>query len=142
MTKAPRRKKFLRMDQYIGSRLRSQRILCHLNQEQLGQKLGVTFQQVQKYEKGINSISAGRLYEISKVLKVDIAFFFDGMEKEVQAKLGEEGNPFIHQDIRKSNQGAALLEGFAAIASNNQRQAVVHFVTAFAQNSSPNNTKK
>ncbi|MGI9392175.1 MAG: helix-turn-helix domain-containing protein [Parvibaculales bacterium] len=130
------------MDQYIGSRLRSQRILCHLNQEQLGKKLDITFQQVQKYEKGINGISAGRLYEISKVLKVDMAYFFDGMEKEVQAKLGEEGNPFIHQDIRKSNQGAALLEGFAALASNDQRAAVLHFVTAFAQDSSSGSNKK
>lgn len=70
-----------KIDQLVGQRLRWRRRELRLTQEQLGEKLSLTFQQVQKYEKGINRISAGRLYEMSTVLDVPVLYFYDGAEE-------------------------------------------------------------
>src|SRR5205085_8472683 len=64
-------------DQEVGRRVRSRRLECRLSQTELADKIGVTFQQVQKYEKGVNRIGAGRLQRISEALEVPITFFFD-----------------------------------------------------------------
>ena len=68
------------IDKEIGSRVRMRRISIGMSQEKLGDMLGLTFQQVQKYEKGTNRISVGRLVDIAKILGVDIHFFFDGIK--------------------------------------------------------------
>ena len=65
-------------DKYVGSRVRMRRLMLGMSQEKLGEKLGLTFQQVQKYEKGTNRIGASRLQHISQILKVPVSFFFDG----------------------------------------------------------------
>ena len=65
-------------DKYVGSRVRMRRLMLGMSQEKLGEKLGLTFQQVQKYEKGTNRIGASRLQHISQILKVPVAFFFEG----------------------------------------------------------------
>ncbi|WP_370236070.1 MULTISPECIES: helix-turn-helix domain-containing protein [Henriciella] len=70
-----------RIDRLIGQRLRWRRKELRLTQEQLGETLGLTFQQVQKYEKGVNRISAGRLYEISSVLDIPVLYFYEGAEE-------------------------------------------------------------
>jgi len=80
------------VDVYVGKRLRKQRTLLRLSQEQLARAVGVTFQQIQKYERGSNRVSASRLYDIAKVLGVPINFFFDHIEDE----LG--GRPEAHID--------------------------------------------
>lgn len=74
------------IDRIVGQRLRWRRRELKLTQEQLGEKLGLTFQQVQKYEKGVNRVSAGTLYEISKVLGLHISWFFD---EQVVDKIGD-----------------------------------------------------
>ena len=66
------------IDRHVGSRVRMQRMLAGVSQEKLGDALGLTFQQVQKYEKGSNRISASRLQQIAKMLDVPVSFFFDG----------------------------------------------------------------
>ena len=66
------------IDAYIGARMRERRIALQLTQAGLGEKLGVTFQQIQKYEEGINRVGAGRLQQISQVLEVPVSFFFEG----------------------------------------------------------------
>lgn len=68
------------IDRVVGQRLRWRRRELKLTQEQLGEKLGLTFQQVQKYEKGINRISAGRLFEVAEVLTVPVSYFYEGVE--------------------------------------------------------------
>ena len=70
------------VDIYVGGRLRLRRMMCGLSQEVLGEKVGVTFQQIQKYERGTNRIGASRLYEISEHLNTPISFFFQGYKKE------------------------------------------------------------
>jgi len=73
------------IDRVVGQRLRWRRRELKLTQEQLGEKIGLTFQQVQKYEKGVNRISAGRLFEVSGVLSVPITYFYDGIEEMISA---------------------------------------------------------
>ena len=68
------------IDRHVGARVRERRIMLGLTQQQLADLIGVTYQQAHKYERGINRISAGRLYEISQVLSVPIGYFFDGLE--------------------------------------------------------------
>ena len=67
------------IDAQVGNRVRIRRMLIGMSQEKLGDLLGLTFQQVQKYEKGVNRIGAGRLYEISRILGVPIDFFYEGV---------------------------------------------------------------
>lgn len=77
------------IDIHVGKRLRARRIFLGMSQDDLAKKVGITFQQLQKYERGTNRVSASRLYLLSKVLDVSVSFFFEGLEKEeaVQPKL-------------------------------------------------------
>jgi len=68
------------VDRYVGSRIRERRVMLGLSQQQMADMIGVTYQQAHKYERGINRISAGRLYEIAQVLRVPVSYFFDGLE--------------------------------------------------------------
>ena len=70
------------IDRHVGARVRERRIMMGLTQQQLADLLGVTYQQAHKYERGINRVSAGRLYEVSQVLSVPVSFFFDGLQDE------------------------------------------------------------
>src|SRR5215218_5295466 len=66
------------VDKYVGSRVRMRRIMLGMSQEKLGEALGLTFQQVQKYEKGTNRVGASRLQKISEIFQVQVSFLFDG----------------------------------------------------------------
>lgn len=70
------------IDRHVGARVRERRIMMGLTQQQLADLLGVTYQQAHKYERGINRISAGRLYEVAQVLGVPVSYFFDGLQDE------------------------------------------------------------
>ena len=70
------------IDRHVGARVRERRIMLGLTQQQLADLIGVTYQQAHKYERGINRISAGRLYEIAQVLSVPVGYFFDGLQTE------------------------------------------------------------
>ncbi len=74
------------IDVHVGSRVRVRRTLLGLTQTQLGEKLGITFQQIQKYESGINRISASRLYQMSHILYVPVSFFFDEVDEGAGAR--------------------------------------------------------
>lgn len=71
------------IDEHVGQRIRLRRTLMGLSQEKLGEALGLTFQQVQKYERGANRVSASRLFELSKFMEVPVSFFFDGAPGEI-----------------------------------------------------------
>ncbi len=70
------------IDRHVGSRIRERRIMLGLTQQQLADLIGVTYQQAHKYERGINRVSAGRLFEVAQVLSVPVNYFFDGLEQE------------------------------------------------------------
>ncbi|MBS0639288.1 MAG: helix-turn-helix transcriptional regulator [Acetobacteraceae bacterium] len=79
------------IDVHVGSRIRLRRTLLGMSQERLGDSLGLTFQQVQKYERGVNRVGASRLFDLSRVLDVPISFFFDDMPDSLAASFG--GSP-------------------------------------------------
>lgn len=74
------------VDMHVGSRIRLRRTILHLTQQRMAELLGLTFQQIQKYEKGLNRVGASRLWDISRVLDVSMDFFFEDMEKDVAVK--------------------------------------------------------
>lgn len=84
------------IDRHVGSRVRSRRMLIGMSQEKLGDALGLTFQQVQKYEKGSNRVSASKLFEVSQALGVGIDHFFRGVNGEGAAGVAEAGVEFTH----------------------------------------------
>jgi len=76
------------IDHHVGARVRERRIMMGLTQQQLADLLGVTYQQAHKYERGINRVSAGRLYEMAQVLSVPVSYFFDGLQDEPTRAVG------------------------------------------------------
>src|SRR6516164_927523 len=94
----PRKKAANPIDHHVGSRVRMRRLMLAMSQEKLGAALGLTFQQVQKYEKGTNRIGASRLQQISHILQVPVAFFFEGAPK-VSAPRGFSGSTLSMADI-------------------------------------------
>lgn len=76
------------VDRHVGARVRERRIMMGLTQQQLADLLGVTYQQAHKYERGINRVSAGRLYEVSQVLGVPVGYFFEGLEEDDGQPIG------------------------------------------------------
>lgn len=79
------------IDVHVGTRIRLRRTLLGMSQERLGEALGLTFQQVQKYERGINRVGASRLFDLSRVLDVPISFFFDDMPDALSEAPGQQG---------------------------------------------------
>ena len=81
------------VDAHVGRRLRARRTELGMSQEKLGNVLGVSFQQIQKYEAGTNRVSASRLWDIAKLLEVDLAYFFEGIEKRAKRKAKPRKSP-------------------------------------------------
>ncbi len=122
-------------DKYVGSRVRMRRLMLGMSQEKLGEKLGLTFQQVQKYEKGTNRIGASRLQHISQILKVPVAFFFEGVSGP--GKQNEDGSskaPVTDyvSDFLSSSDGLALTKAFSNIKDSKLRRKVVDLVEEIA----------
>src|SRR5882757_2370169 len=84
------------IDKYVGSRIRMQRLLVGMTQQKLGDVIGLTFQQVQKYEKGANRVGASRLQQISLALEVTPGFFFEGVPAAAGGRRAYEANPMPH----------------------------------------------
>lgn len=120
-------------DKYVGSRVRMRRLMLEMSQEKLGEKLGLTFQQVQKYEKGTNRIVASRLQHISQILKVPVSFFFDGALGK-QADDGSSKAPVADyvSDFLSSSDGLALTKAFTNIKDSKLRRRVVDLVEEIA----------
>jgi transcriptional regulator with XRE-family HTH domain len=126
------------VDQHVGRRVRMRRVLVGMSQERLGDALGLTFQQVQKYEKGTNRIGASRLQQIAGVLNVSPAFFFEDMEaleKAQTGQLNEDGSTFV-VDFLSTSEGLVLNKNFVRIRDPKIRRKVVELVTSLAQASS------
>ena len=97
MTDAPPDKSPHYVDQHVGRQIRELRRRLHVSQEKLAETLGLTFQQVQKYEKGANRVSASKLFEVAKALNVDIGYFFSGLAAAGTPGVAESGEPFVHE---------------------------------------------
>ncbi|MCW2310092.1 helix-turn-helix domain-containing protein [Rhodobium gokarnense] len=123
------------IDIHVGSRVRLRRMMLGMSQEKLGEHLGITFQQIQKYEKGTNRIGASRLQHIATVLKVPVAFFFEDAPgtPEEAAKGFEEGKPATYVvDFLSSSEGLALNKAFVQIKDAKVRKRIVDLVKSLA----------
>jgi transcriptional regulator with XRE-family HTH domain len=109
-------------DEEIGRRIRTRRLTVGMSQSALGEKLGITFQQVQKYEKGVNRIGSGRLEELAQILGVPVGFFFDDKADDVR--------PIY--DLANTAQTMRLLQAFSAIKAPETRQALVNLAVQIA----------
>ena len=108
------------VDVYVGKRVRQRRWMVGMTQQQLAEKVGIKFQQIQKYETGMNRVSASRLWDISEALDVNIAFFFEGLE----AKDGEDktGDGTIPGDILADKEALELVRSYYSIPENQRRR--------------------
>ena len=123
------------IDKHVGSRVRMRRMMLSISQEKLGNSLGLTFQQVQKYEKGTNRIGASRLQQISQILQVPVAFFFEGAPNVGGARhdgLGEAPSPAYVSDFLATSDGLALTKAFTRISNSKLRRRIVDLVEQIA----------
>jgi transcriptional regulator with XRE-family HTH domain len=122
-------------DKHVGSRVRMRRMMLGMSQEKLGQALGLTFQQVQKYEKGTNRIGASRLQQIAQILQVAVSFFFEGAPAPVGKPMGfgEAPSPAYVTDFLASSEGLALTKAFMRIKSPKLRRRIVDLVEEMAE---------
>ena len=124
------------IDKHVGSRVRMRRVLIGMSQERLGGALGLTFQQVQKYEKGTNRIGASRLQQIAGVLSVPPAFFFEDMPvanpAAADGSFADEGAGFV-VDFLSTAEGLLLNKAFVRIKEPRVRKKIIDLVTALAE---------
>lgn len=113
------------MDRHIGRRIRTRRIAIGMSQEKLGDALGLTFQQVQKYEKGTNRVGAGRLVEVAQALEVPVQYFYEGLSEPLNATSSVER---AFGKIITTAEGVRLLEAFATVDDLHIQRKIVDLV--------------
>jgi transcriptional regulator with XRE-family HTH domain len=119
------------VDKHVGRRVRMRRMMIAMSQEKLGAALGVTFQQVQKYEKGMNRIGASRLQQISHILQVPVPFFFEGLHGSTD-EMKKAPSPSYVSDFLATRQGLSLSKAFMRINEPNLRRRIVDLVKEIA----------
>ena len=132
------------VDKYVGSRVRMRRIMLGMSQEKLGEALGLTFQQVQKYEKGTNRVGASRLQQISEILQVPVSFLFDGGPSGIAASdaSAESASPAYIADFLATSEGLALTRAFTRIPDSKLRRSIVDLVEQIADREAAENDQK
>ncbi|HEX8233754.1 MAG TPA: helix-turn-helix transcriptional regulator [Caulobacteraceae bacterium] len=122
------------VDAHVGSRIRMRRKMQGISQEKLADALGLTFQQVQKYERGSNRVSASKLYQVARFLGTPVSYFFEGLADPTTAQPGvaEEGaEQFVH-DFLMTPEGLELAANFPKIKQRRVRRKVLDLVRAMA----------
>ena len=122
------------VDEHVGNRIRVHRMLMGLSQEKLGEGLGVTFQQVQKYENGANRVSASRLFQISKILNVPVPYFFDNVPVDAASharRLRDDGKA-VPADMPTSRESLKLIRAYYGISNPALREIVFRLIEALA----------
>lgn len=124
------------IDKHVGSRVRMRRMMLGMSQEKLGNSLNLTFQQVQKYEKGTNRIGASRLQQISHILQVPVSFFFEGAPSIPTSTrhegMNEAPSPAYISDFLATSDGLALTKAFTRITDAKLRRRIVDLVEQIA----------
>lgn len=125
------------MDIHVGSRVRLRRMVIGMSQEKLGEKMGLTFQQIQKYEKGTNRIGASRLYQLSQIMDVPVQFFFEdapvGYSRMAASGFAESKTEAFLLDFLNSRDGLELNRAFVKITDPRVRKRVVELVRALSE---------
>jgi transcriptional regulator with XRE-family HTH domain len=126
------------IDIHIGKQLRFRRTIMGFSQSAVAEAIGITFQQVQKYEKGANALNASRLYQFAAFMKVPVAHFFDGFEgRGLRAAKGfgeADGEIFMHEGIASDRESLEMMKAFKRIKEQNVRKRVADLVRAVADN--------
>jgi transcriptional regulator with XRE-family HTH domain len=123
---------------HIAGRLRMRRMMLGMSQAKLAKSLGVSFQQVQKYEKSASGISADTLYDLAKILRVPVAFFYESLpETDPADGLGEPPTPSFVHDVLGTREGATVLETFPHIESGWRRRLAANIIAALANRDLP-----
>jgi transcriptional regulator with XRE-family HTH domain len=123
------------IDIHVGSRVRLRRMMLSMSQEKLGENLGITFQQIQKYEKGTNRIGASRLQNIARVLSVPVSFFFEDAPGSAAAEgngLAEPRSASYVVDFLSSSEGLQLNKAFVRVKDAKLRRRIIDLVRAVA----------
>src|SRR5581483_6960765 len=117
-------------DKHVGSRVRMRRLMLGLSQTKLADALGIAFQQVQKYEKGKNRVSASRLQQMSNILEVPVPFFFEGLPTASDAAKGKAtaSSPAYVNEFLATSDGLSLVKAFTQIKRRKLRSAIVQLV--------------
>lgn len=139
MSSAVPKKQANPIDAQVGTRVRLRRMLVGMSQEKLGDLLGLTFQQVQKYEKGVNRIGAGRLYQVAHILGVPVSYFYEdvaGREAENVAAANDCGTQPV-MEFLSSGEGLQLALAFMRIREGRVRKRVVDLVKSLADGGEP-----
>jgi transcriptional regulator with XRE-family HTH domain len=121
MTKGRMTNRTQQIDWHVGSRIRERRTMLGFTQQQLADLIGVTYQQAHKYERGINRVSAGRLYELAQVLGVPVAFFYDGLDTPVVAPVNDRQRLCLE-----------LARNFSLITNARHQEALTQLARALA----------
>jgi len=121
------------VDTHVGTRIRLRRLVMKMSQEKLGDALGVTFQQVQKYERGANRVGASRLWRLSQVLDVPVNFFYDGLAENAPATAFGEGDqtPVVY-DFINSTDGVALAMAVSKIKNKAVRRQILELARSLS----------
>ena len=128
-----------KVDGHVGARVRLRRVILGLSQEKLGESIGVTFQQVQKYEKGLNRIGAGRLMKIAEVLGVPVSFFYEGANAALELKDSVEQASYVAEfglGDTMDEEVKSLIAAFRTIKSVEARRSLVSLANALAAQNS------
>jgi transcriptional regulator with XRE-family HTH domain len=122
------------VDKHVGSRVRMRRLMLDMSQSTLGNELGLTFQQVQKYERGTNRIGAGRLLHIANILQVPVEFFFEGAPGLFGGfhRDGNAATPDYVSEFLATSDGLSLTRAFVQIKRPDLRRCIVRFVEEIA----------
>jgi transcriptional regulator with XRE-family HTH domain len=118
------------IDKRLGARVRARRVELGISQERLADLLGVTFQQVQKYEKGVNRIAASRLFQISEALELPIGSFFEGIPSKTNSRSGRPLNDRPVEDALAVPGAVEMVRTFASIGSTKVLSRVLYLVRA------------
>mgnify|MGYP000300700274 CR=1 FL=1 len=108
------------VDVHVGKRVRHRRWMVGMTQQQLAEKVGIKFQQIQKYETGMNRVSASRLWDIAEALEVPVSFFFEGIDEQVDASAAE--STLVPGDIMAEKEALELVRSYYAIPENQRRR--------------------
>src|SRR4051812_6663875 len=122
-------------DLHVGERIRMYRVKAGISQTDLGQHLGITFQQIQKYEKGLNRIGASRLQKISELLKIPVSSLFDDLPGSERIDTNNPLNEFV--EFLGTTLGQRLVDGFIKIGDKGVRTHVVRLIEGIAQHTPP-----
>jgi transcriptional regulator with XRE-family HTH domain len=127
------------IDLHVGARIRMRRKILGVSQERLAEDLGLTFQQVQKYERGANRVSASKLYEIAKSLQSSVGYFFEGLADTTGEGMAEGGEAFVH-DFLMTPEGLELASLFPRITRAKVRRRILELVRSMAEEEAAGDT--